>query len=44
MPPYVIFSDETLHQMCVLMPQTETEMLKVKGVGENKLEKYGEAF
>lgn len=43
-PPYVIFSDETLHQMCVLMPQTETEMLKVKGVGENKLEKYGEAF
>lgn len=30
--------------MCILMPQNETEMLAVKGVGENKFEKYGEAF
>ena len=43
-PPYLIFSDETLRQMCQLMPQTESELLLVKGVGENKLEKYGSVF
>lgn len=43
-PPYVIFSDETLKQMCQLMPQTDNELLMVKGVGENKLEKYGAVF
>ena len=30
--------------MCQLMPQTESELLLVKGVGENKLEKYGSVF
>lgn len=43
-PPYVIFSDETLKQMCQFLPQTENELLKIKGVGENKLEKYGAVF
>ena len=43
-PPYVIFSDETLKQMCQPMPQTDNELLMVKGVGENKLEKYGAVF
>lgn len=43
-PPFVIFSDKTLYSMCEIMPETLTEMLDVKGVGESKLEKYGELF
>ena len=43
-PPFVIFSDKTLQDMCVKRPQTEEELLEVHGVGANKREKYGEAF
>ncbi|MCH5462431.1 DNA helicase RecQ [Lactobacillus sp. LC28-10] len=43
-PPFVIFSDKTLRDMCAVMPQNEEEMLTVSGVGESKLAKYGEAF
>jgi ATP-dependent DNA helicase RecQ len=43
-PPFVIFSDKTLQDMCVKRPQTEDELLDVHGVGANKLDKYGEAF
>ena len=43
-PPFVIFSDKTLYSMCEIMPTSLTEMLDVKGIGENKLEKYGELF
>ncbi|BAP86270.1 ATP-dependent DNA helicase RecQ [Paucilactobacillus hokkaidonensis JCM 18461] len=43
-PPFVIFSDQTLHDMCAMMPVTLDEMLAVKGVGQSKLEKYGQEF
>jgi ATP-dependent DNA helicase RecQ len=43
-PPFVIFSDKTLHDMCVIQPSSETEFLTVSGVGENKLERYGQRF
>ncbi len=43
-PPFVIFSDKTLRDMCVVLPETLDEMLDVKGIGENKLAKYGEQF
>ncbi|MDE3837804.1 DNA helicase RecQ [Bacillus methanolicus] len=43
-PPFVIFSDATLKDMCVKLPQSSEEFLQVNGVGENKLKKYGEAF
>lgn len=43
-PPYVVFSDKTLLYMCQLMPKNKEEMLTVSGVGENKFQKYGEAF
>lgn len=43
-PPYIIFSDKTLHDMCAKLPQSKEEMLKVSGVGEVKYEKYGNAF
>ena len=43
-PPFVIFSDKTLIAMAELKPSTETEFLAVKGVGENKMTKYGAKF
>lgn len=44
MPPYIIFSDKTLVDMCVKAPMDKSEMMKVSGVGENKYERYGERF
>lgn len=44
MPPYIIFSDKTLTDMCVKQPVNRAEMLRVSGVGENKFEKYGQFF
>lgn len=43
-PPFVIFSDKSLQDMCARKPKTAEEFLEVNGVGANKLEKYGEAF
>ncbi|MFB9278988.1 DNA helicase RecQ [Cohnella cellulosilytica] len=44
LPPFVIFHDATLREMCEAMPETEREMRSVKGVGAAKYEKYGQAF
>ncbi len=44
MPPYIVFSDKTLRDMCLKMPRNEDEMLDVNGVGRHKYEKYGEQF
>ena len=43
-PPYVIFSDKSLHDMCTLLPKNLSEFLMVNGVGQSKQEKYGEMF
>ncbi|EEL50491.1 MULTISPECIES: DNA helicase RecQ [Bacillus cereus group] len=43
-PPFVIFSDQTLKDMCAKMPQNDAELLQVKGIGEHKLVKYGSQF
>ena len=43
-PPYVVFSDKTLHEMCRHFPKTASEMRRISGVGDVKLERYGEAF
>ena len=43
-PPYLVFSDKTLHGMCELLPKTEDELAAVSGVGEKKLKKYGARF
>jgi ATP-dependent DNA helicase RecQ len=43
-PPYVIFSDKTLHEMSRLFPKTLSEMRRIPGVGDVKLERYGEDF
>lgn len=44
LPPYIVFSDKTLVDMCAKMPGTKEEMLNVMGVGEVKYQKYGERF
>ncbi|MGM0554421.1 MAG: DNA helicase RecQ [Pseudomonadota bacterium] len=43
-PPYVIFSDATLLEMVACAPRTPEEMAGITGVGQHKLERYGDAF
>lgn len=43
-PPYVVFSDATLRAMCLARPANEEQFLQVSGVGQAKLERYGEEF
>ena len=43
-PPYVIFHDSTLVEICSVAPKTLDAFSKLSGVGERKLMKYGEAF
>jgi len=43
-PPYVVFSDRTLHNMVAILPRTAEVMLTVSGVGEVKLQRYGQQF
>lgn len=43
-PPYIIFTDKTLVDMCVKLPFSRADMMKVSGVGENKYARYGERF
>jgi len=43
-PPFVIFSDASLKDMCAKLPKTTEEFLQVSGVGELKLKKYGLEF
>ncbi|MBI5055775.1 MAG: DNA helicase RecQ [Nitrospirae bacterium] len=43
-PPYIIFSDKTLQDMCRRFPSTLPELKKISGVGDTKLERYGEDF
>ncbi|MBU0467751.1 MAG: DNA helicase RecQ [Candidatus Omnitrophica bacterium] len=43
-PPYVIFSDKSLVEMCQQLPKNKKEFIQVFGVGEQKLKKYGDVF
>ncbi len=43
-PPYIIFSDKSLIDMCHRKPKTKEEFSEVFGVGEQKLEKFSAAF
>lgn len=43
-PPFIIFTDVVLKQMCSSYPTTEEKMLAVSGVGKYKFEKYGDVF
>src|SRR5207237_8950307 len=43
-PPYVVFSDATLVEMSAYLPQNESEMKRISGVGDLKWQKYGADF
>ncbi len=43
-PPHVVFSDVTLTEMSQRKPVSEESMRTISGVGQHKLEEYGEAF
>jgi ATP-dependent DNA helicase RecQ len=43
-PPFMIFSDMTLHEMARIKPRTMEDLLSVSGVGQHKLAHYGTAF
>lgn len=43
-PPYVVFPDTTLIALATERPMDEDEMLGISGIGQSKLERYGEAF
>jgi ATP-dependent DNA helicase RecQ len=44
LPPYVIFHDATLREMVARRPQTLREFAGIRGVGEGKLQRYGQQF
>ena len=43
-PPYVIFHDATLMEMMEYRPESPAALLNISGVGQSKLERYGEQF
>jgi len=43
-PAYVVFSDRTLAELAARKPRSSASMLDVRGVGQMKLDKYGERF
>ncbi len=43
-PPYVVFHDATLAEMVEHCPRTRAELAHISGVGERKLDAYGEEF
>lgn len=43
-PPFVVFSDAALKDMCIKYPLNKEDFLKVSGVGEVKAERYGIRF
>ena len=43
-PPYVIFHDKTLQEMCARMPRDRAAFGDLTGVGARKLDKYGAGF
>jgi ATP-dependent DNA helicase RecQ len=44
LPPYVIFHDKTLIDMVLINPQNYDQLAMVNGVGQSKLQKYGDKF
>ena len=43
-PPYIIFSDATLEEMAAAKPVSDAEMKMISGVGDRKLQLYGDVF
>ncbi len=43
-PPYMIFHDRSLRDMCSALPRNAAEFAAISGVGASKLEKYADSF
>lgn len=43
-PPYIICSDKTLKDICAKLPRDKEQLANVYGMGEQKIQNYGEAF
>lgn len=43
-PPYMVFGDSTLKELSNRMPITDEQFLDISGVGNSKLNKYGDKF
>ena len=43
-PPYIVFGDVALVEMARELPESEEDLLRINGVGEVKLERYGTEF
>jgi ATP-dependent DNA helicase RecQ len=44
LPPYIIFSDKSLREMAEKQPITEAALLRIGGVGRQKMDRYGQDF
>lgn len=44
MPPYVIYSENSLEEMATMYPTTMDEIVKISGVSKGKADKYGKQF
>jgi len=44
LPPFIIFQDPSLEDMCIQYPTTIDEMVNITGVGVGKAQKYGKPF
>jgi len=44
LPPFIIFGDVSLKEMAAYLPENESDFLNIRGVGEQKLNDYGEIF
>ena len=43
-PPYTVFPDKTLIEMTQFLPKSQDDLLMIYGVGQNKLQKFGDQF
>jgi ATP-dependent DNA helicase RecQ len=43
-PPYVIFHDKTLREMAVFKPTSRSALMEISGMGERKMDRYGQIF
>ena len=43
-PAYVVFKDKSLKQIATMKPKDKTELIRVEGIGKQKLEDYGKSI
>ena len=43
-PPYAVFQENSLEEMCLKYPISQDELVNINGVGEGKAKRYGEKF